>query len=484
MRWSIRARFALATSTAVFVVATGVAFAGYASLRHSLLTQARRTADGQARQLGASVEPAAGEAGAGQGNFVDITDPSLTSQLVRPGQWAATVDAQGRLLRRSAGGPKLISTALIASCRLNGTARATLARPPAEVACSRVGKPARGFVLAGAPIADTLRTLAATRHALIAAVIAGAIGSFALAWLLAAISLRPLQKIVSAARSIREGRLEQRIGYLHRDELGDVAAELDRSFAELESSLHRQQQFVMDASHELKTPLAAARANVQVLRRWAAEEPGAREEALAALERSTARMARVVSDLLHLARGDDRSSYASEVVSLDSVLLDAARDARTLRADVGITLEHLDEAAVRGDRDRILQLIGNLLDNAVRVTPPTGTVRAALVNDDGHAQLTVSDDGPGIDPSELAHIFDRFWRGSNGGGAGLGLAIARAIAHAHGGDIHARSSPGAGTTFTVDFALAEVSSDPHRALTAASSTSATVAATDEMEDRS
>jgi signal transduction histidine kinase len=164
-------------------------------------------------------------------------------------------------------------------------------------------------------------------------------------------------------------------------------------------------------------------------------------------------------------------------------VLDAARDARTLRDDVGVDLEHLDEATVRGDRDQILQLIGNLLDNAVRVTPAAGNIRAALVSHDGRAQLTVSDEGPGIDPSELAHIFDRFYRGSNGGGAGLGLAIARAIARAHGGDIHAESSPGTGTTFTVDFPLAEVSSDPHRALTAASSTNATVVATDEMEDR-
>jgi signal transduction histidine kinase len=347
------------------------------------------------------------------------------------------------------------------------------------VACRRIGTTGKplGFVVVAAPLSEAEHTLATTRRALAAGVLLGGIGSFALAWLLAGRALRPLRRIAQTARSIREGDLKRRIGYAGRDELGELAAELDASFAELEGALRRQERFVADASHELKSPLAAARANVELLRRWAAEEPAARAEALIALERSTARMRRIVNDLIQLAEGDDRLRYAHEPVRLDDLVLEAEREARPLANGVAVSVDRIEQAVVVGDRDRLSQLLSNLVDNALRVTPNGSTVRLSLSHEGERVRLSVADEGPGITDEELPHLFDRFYRGPSaepGSGSGLGLPIAQAIAQAHGGEIEVETRPGEGSVFTLVLPSPQLSSDRHPGFTGASSAGATV----------
>jgi signal transduction histidine kinase len=316
---------------------------------------------------------------------------------------------------------------------------------------------AAGFIIAGKSLADVGNTLATTRRALAVGILLGGALSFLLAWLLARRALRPLRLIARTAASIREGDLSRRIGYVERDELGEVAAELDASFSELEEALRRQERFVADASHELKTPLAAARANVQLLRRWAAEDPQARAEALAALDRATARMARIVSDLIQLAHGDDSLRYARDRVRLDDLVLETQREARSLADGVEVVVGGIEQAEVVGDRDRLQQALANLVDNALRVSPPGGSVTLVLEKRGNRAEVLVSDTGPGIAEDELPEIFNRFFRGSEAGSSsssGLGLSIARAIARAHGGDVVVASTSGHGTVLVLQLPVA------------------------------
>lgn len=481
MTVSLRARFALACGLLVVVVAATVAAGGYLALRASLVREARRSADAMAAQLAGVVDTGGRERavegrGAQQGNYVDLRDPSLVGQFVRPGLWVVVVGPDARVVRSSFGAPgRLLSARLITECRNGGSAHARARHPDAVVGCRRVWtrRDPTGFIVAAVPLAGADRTLRAARHALIAGVLAGALASVILAWLLARRALAPIGRIAAAAQSIRRGDLSRRIGYGGgRDELAQLAAELDASFAELEGALRRQERFVADASHELKTPLAAARANVQLLRRWASQEPQAREQALGALERSTSRMARIVADLLQLARGDASLDVAREPVRLDDVVLEASREVRALTADVELTIERVEQALVVGDRERLQQLLANLLDNALRVTPTGGHVQVALWRDGDHVNLSVTDGGPGIPADELPHVFERFYRGRAappGEGSGLGLAIARMIARAHGGDIHVRTQAGVGSTFTVVLPAEQSSPNRHLRLTGGSS---------------
>lgn len=481
MTLSLRARFALASGALVLVVAAAVAVAGYLALRRTLDQQARQAAAGQASQVAALVDAGGADRARAEGNYVDVRDPTLTRQLARPGLWIVVLGAKGQTLQRSPAAPASLAPAdLLRTCRTRGLTSSTHSRPAAAVSCRRLGTAARpvGFVVTAVPLASAYRTLTTTRRALTVGVLAGGAGSFLLAWVLAARALRPLRRIADTARSIRMGDLGRRIGYAGRDELGELAAELDASFAELDRALERQERFAADASHELKTPLAAAHANVELLRRWADADPATRADALAALERSTARMSRVVSDLLQLAQGDDRLRYTRAPVRLDDLVLEAEREARAVAGGVEVRLEHIDQAVVIGDRDRLAQLVANLVDNALRFTPAGGVVGLSLRQLEGRAVLSVSDTGPGIPEADLPRVFDRFYRGRSadrGGGSGLGLAIARVIARAHGGDVEAANRPGGGAVFTVRLPASDVSSDRHRGFIDASSRSGTVA---------
>jgi signal transduction histidine kinase len=287
--------------------------------------------------------------------------------------------------------------------------------------------------------------------------------------------LRPARHIASAARSIREGDLSRRIGYTGaRDELGTLAGELDACFAELQDALRRQRDFIADASHELKTPLAAMRAHVELLRGWAATDPASRSRALEALDQTARRAARLVADLLVLADLDRPATAAPAPVALDQVVVDVTRECGPLRADVTVRVTRLDEAVVHGDALRVQQLLVNLIDNALRASPSGGEVRLALIRGQAEATVTVDDDGPGIPPELLPHVFDRFVSADrrvrrHGAGSGLGLAIAMAIARSHGGRLEAAKSVSGGAALRFIVPAAEPSSNLHHRLTGVSS---------------
>jgi signal transduction histidine kinase len=454
-RLSLRSRFALLAALLVLVIGALVAAGGYLTLRQSLLGQAERQARDQARQLVSLIDvrkPRGG--GEQQGNRVDISDPSLSHEFLRQGLMVRIERPNGRIIQASpdSGGLPRMSSSLRARCLQLGEASARLSTPPVALSCHRVGS-GGGRVAGTVEVASSLHSawhlLAVLRNALALGVLAGGILAGALALGLAQRALRPARRIAATAESIRAGNLARRIDDRGPpDELGRLADTLDACFDELEQAVERQRRFVADASHELKTPVAAIRAHIELLRDWAGVEPRAREAALQSLDQAARAVARLVSDLLYLAQLDREPPSRRISVALDQVLLDVVREARPLRQDVAIRVDRLDEAQISGDELRLQQLLLNLLDNALRVSPGGGEVLVALESVGDSATVTVSDQGPGIPPAELERVFDRFHSldlsARSRRGVGLGLTIARQIALDHGGELSAENQPDGG----------------------------------------
>jgi two-component system, OmpR family, sensor kinase len=451
----LRARFALLAAVLVLLVASLVGLSGYLTLRASLLSRAARTARTEASRLVGLV--GAGESG--QGQIVDITDSSLTHQLPTPGL-RVEVDRPGGLVIQStppAGSHRAvpIPAGVRTRCVAGGRAEARVSVPPLAVACARVGsgRAPLATIAVGVPLQDSLASLAALRRASLLGVLGGGLLAAVLALVLARRALAPLKRIARTADTIRSGDLGRRIGYGSQDEVGQLADVLDACFAELEDAIERQRSFAADASHELKTPLAAVRANVELLRGWASVDTAARETALESLDQAARRASRLVADLLELVRLDREPARQLTPTRLDEVVLQAVREAAPLRREVAIRVEQLDDVTVTGDPIGLQQLLLNVLDNALKASSPGGELTVALAATVDRARVTVSDAGPGIEPGELERIFDRFYTRrtgeGSGVGAGLGLAIARSIAREHGGGLTARNNAGAGAAFVL-----------------------------------
>jgi heavy metal sensor kinase len=286
---------------------------------------------------------------------------------------------------------------------------------------------------------------------LIAVGLAALLGSF-----LAKKAMRPVDQLTQTAHAIGHSTdLSRRLPEpVQRDELGRLAATFNEMLGQLEQAFTTQRRFLADASHELRSPLAAIRTNVEALLRGVDDDPVERNDTLRAIARETDRMGRLVADLLALAHADAGQPLERRTVALDSLLLDVYQQQRRLAGPVRLELGDLEQVQVEGDPDRLKQLLLNLVDNALRYTQPGGTVELDLVRQDGQAALRVRDDGPGIAPEHLPRIFDRFYRvdrtrARQAGGTGLGLAICKWVAEAHGGRIEVASEPGQGSTFTV-----------------------------------
>ncbi len=216
----------------------------------------------------------------------------------------------------------------------------------------------------------------------------------------------------------------------------------------------RQEEFVADVSHELRTPLATVKSYVETLLDGAAEEPEARTRFLKVLARETERMVSMVKDLLVLSQMDsNRLEWQKAEVDLRSMALEAAGQARQkLSGDLPPVNVHIepDFSKAFADRDKVMRVFTNLLNNALKYTPPGGEINVRALKEDHHTRVIIEDNGSGISEEELPRIFERFYRvektrSRDYGGTGLGLSIARKIIEAHGGKIWIESAPGKGT---------------------------------------
>jgi signal transduction histidine kinase len=247
-----------------------------------------------------------------------------------------------------------------------------------------------------------------------------------------------------------------------RDEVARLVDTFNRMMDRLENAFTAQRRFVADASHELRTPLAAIAGNAE-LARAEGRSPAELRELFGEVELAAARMRATVEGMLTLARADAGAvPEHREPVDLAAIAAEAVTLRRALAAARGVAIACADggPGVVRGDPGQLRQLVGNLLDNAIRYNRPGGaaTVRVRDV-EVGRVELAVEDSGIGIAAKDLPRVFERFFRADaararddgepDGHGTGLGLAIAKWIAEAHGGGIAVASAVGAGSTFTV-----------------------------------
>jgi len=235
-------------------------------------------------------------------------------------------------------------------------------------------------------------------------------------------------------------------------EVGKLIQAFNETLERLEKLFTAQSRFLADVSHELRTPLTSIRGNVDLIRRM-----GPDSESLDAVQSEVDRMIRLVGDLLLLSRAEAGTLPLSKSpVEIDTLLLEVFQQAIVLtQGKVQVSIGNLEQAVVIGDRDRLKQLLLNLVVNALQYTQSGGRVLLSLRVVDDFVHITISDNGPGIPPEELPHIFDRFYRVEKSrsrsalGGSGLGLSIAQWIAQSHDGRIEVASEPGKGTTFSV-----------------------------------
>jgi heavy metal sensor kinase len=272
-------------------------------------------------------------------------------------------------------------------------------------------------------------------------------------YVLARQALGPVDRMVHTADQITATRLDRRIEVTNTDdELGRLARTLNGMIARLERSFEEIRRFTADAAHELRTPIAVLRSEAEVALRMPREP----EEYRAILEdqlEELDRLSRLADRLLFLCREDARLvPVARRPVDLCDVVEGVADHMRVVADEKGVML-HVEKRAscvAQGDEDLLRRLLFNLVDNAIKFTPASGTVTIETTCADSEARIVVADSGIGIAPEHLPHVFQRFYRvdparESDMGGAGLGLAIARSIAQAHGGSIEIESTVGVGT---------------------------------------
>ncbi len=326
-------------------------------------------------------------------------------------------------------------------------------------------------VVAGVQLTDVDGAVA---RLVLVVVVSGAVLLAVLAlitWWVLRLGVRPIKQMTSAATDIAGGDLSHRIppapAGTEAAELGDalntMLTNIQAAFDERAASQERLKQFVADASHELRTPVATIRGYAELQRAGGLQDADELDAAMRRVEQESVRMGNLVGDLLELARLDQGRQPRREPVSLAPLARDAAADFATVHGDHPLTAE-VDDAVVLGDPDLLHQIVANLLTNAAVHTPAGTSVRLGVAVEGGAAVVTVADDGPGMSAEDAARAFERFHRADpsrtrSSGGTGLGLSIVRAVVEAHGGQVRLRSAPGEGTEVAVRLPLSSTA-DP------------------------
>lgn len=276
-------------------------------------------------------------------------------------------------------------------------------------------------------------------------------------YFLAGRALRPVAEIAAQARHIEAHALDERLAAAKADdEFGQLARVLNDLFARLEHAFQHQRQFLADAAHELRTPVAILRSQADV----ALERPRMAEDyavTLAAMRAETEHLSALVDNLLLIARADaEQLPLSVEAVDVMEVVDDACRAVRPLAQSKQLTLrwEIGDEMSVRGDTRLLRRAVINVLTNAIKYTMPGGAITIAVEPEADGAAISVTDTGIGLAPEDVLHIFERFYRADRAlmaheEGSGLGLAIVKMIAELHGGQVKVESVFGAGSRFTI-----------------------------------
>ena len=326
-----------------------------------------------------------------------------------------------------------------------------------------------GYALLAAPLDDVHDTVSSLVRQLIISGALALVVAIAAAWMILRQGLRPVERMIDTASAIAGGDLTQRVPASATNphtEIGQLGAALNEMLGHIEHSTNlraeseaRLRQFVADAAHELRTPLTSLRGYAELYRQGALPTPEAVGGAMGRIESEGTRMARLVDELLLLARLDQQRGLDLAPVDLVALCEDAIADFRAVEPHRPVTDDLAGSAVVLGDRLRLRQVIDNLLTNTRVHTPPATPVHVSVTASGDWAELRVHDDGPGIPLEDQPHVFERFWRGDRSrgrraGSSGLGLSIVASLVESHGGRIAVTSDTERGTTFIVDLPLA------------------------------
>jgi heavy metal sensor kinase len=441
---------------ALFLAVILIAIGAFLVLK--LRSDLRSTIDREVRASATSIRLS--YAAEGRSGFTETSAAALR----RGGSAAQVLDARGRVIASFGGDlaqdPMLTPGAFAAA--LSG--RPALidqqlgdARQPYRVMALAVRSRHPGRVVV---VGETLQSVnEAVRKILVLLLIVGpiALAAAGLAgWWLVHGALLPVDRMRRKAERIGIDRLHERLSAPNpSDEVGQLAATLNAMLDRIESGVEARRRLVADASHELRTPLAAMRAELDVSLRHEARS-AAERATLESVREDVDRLSRTVDNLLTLALADDgRLELKLAPLDLDQLVRSTVASLSALAAAGGITLNAAGERCdAVGDEQRLHQALTNLIENAIKFTPPGGEITVSSWSARDEVGLTVADDGMGIPASAAAHVFDRFYRADRSrsresGGSGLGLAICYEIAAAHGGRIWVQSEEGQGSAFTL-----------------------------------
>ncbi len=430
---TLRSRLTLAAAAAVAVAAILASLIAFLVVRHELRAQVDETLERRAAELASLV------------SGIDVGPVIEPPALADVGTLVQLIDAGGDVLLAQTQGVDLPVTDEARAVASGSESRA-FEDTEAEGTDLRVLTVGLGGDLAvqlARPLEEVERTLRRVGFVLLGV----ALGSIGLAALLGYVvsrtALRPVERLTQAVEHVTgTGDLTRRLDVGDGDdELGRLAVRFNEMLATLESSLGSQRRLVADASHELRTPLTSLRTNIEVLARNEAIPAADRERLLGDVTGQLEELTGLVDDVVELARGAE-APLVMEDVRLD-LLVERAVERSRLHAPAARFEVELEETLVRGAPDRLDRAVANLLDNAVKWSP-SGEAIDVSVRD---GAVTVRDRGPGIDPADLPHVFDRFYRSPSARGtpgSGLGLAIVRQTADSHGGTVSAESAEGGG----------------------------------------
>jgi two-component system sensor histidine kinase MprB len=301
------------------------------------------------------------------------------------------------------------------------------------------------------PLSDIQHSLADLRRILWLVGLAGIAVAVGLGYLIGRATIRPVERLTAAAEHVAATQeLDAKIDDDGQDELARLAKTFNSMLAALAASRSQQAQLISDAGHELRTPLTSLRTNIEVLMRAPDLPPIDRAELIADIEGQLHELTTLVGDVVDLAREEEQRSEPIEV-RLDSIVERAVE--RAQRRAPGIAFDvHLTPGSVRTHPALLERAILNVLDNAVKWSPPGGRVGVWLQRG-AYWTLDIRDQGPGISPADLPKVFDRFYRAQTARslpGSGLGLAIVKQVVNSHGGSVTASCPPGGGTLIHIE----------------------------------
>lgn len=442
---TIRTRLALVFTLLMGCTLVLVGAATYDLLRHGLLTEVERDVSRRAAAFARS-QPSPPYA-------LDVfAAPDVFLQVVTG--TGAPVAASGNLGRRV--------LPLSPAARAGRVVEARVGGRPLFLTAAALG-PDRLIIVARSPV-TIYGALRGLRQLLWGVIGVALVLTATLGWLFAGAATRPIERVVEAAAAVRDSRdPRRRVAYAGPgDEIGRLVSTFNAMLGELEDvyrSLDRSNQqlrrFLADCAHELRTPLTLIVSTLDMLERVGPADPAFRDKAIADVRGEATRMARMITQLLILARADAGTAMAVEPVALGEVVAEACRQGQGMADAVRFSWnvsDGLKSVTVRGNADYLTQLVLILVDNAIKYTPVGGQVHVEAALADEGAEISIVDTGSGVDPADLPRIFDRFYRGRNTTGrtgTGLGLAIAQWVAEQHGGRIDVDTTPGAGSRFRI-----------------------------------